>query len=365
MKISLPLVKGRIVFGDAFVPNDKDMAGKPLVTRQGQPKVEYVLGFAIPKSDFAEFWQAASSAAAAGFPGMHIAPPWDPACRFAWKIKDGDSQAPDQQGRRNCDKPGWAGCWVVTFKSQFAPKCFHVGHYAPHEQINDAKAIPCGHWARVSGTVEANGDTQKPGLFMNWSMLEYCGGRPDEVIVKGPDAAAVFGGSPVQPQPGYTPPVPGAAPGVPAGLPGLPAALPGVGQQAAPAAGYAPAGAAMALPGMAGVAPVAPGVGSLPQGLPAAPGVGAALPSPGGVAVQPNPAFLAGAAAMQPPGMAVPAGGPTSPGSLPGMPMPTPQPAAPAPLQLTPQAIQQGYSLEVLRQQGHTDDQIRGWGLAI
>jgi hypothetical protein len=295
---------------------DKNMQGQPLVTQSGQPTQRFFVALAFQKTEtaFGQLFALMQQVAQASFPGMAILPPSDPRCRFSWKIADGDGM--DDNGKPNSNKPGFAGCWVVKFQSSFVPKCYYAGKYGPQDQITDPKLIKRGWYARIAGTVEGNGQVNKPGLYMNLSLFELCAGTAADEIVSGPDASAAFGA---------------AAPVLPAGV--------------------APLAVATSLPGMALTQPAAalPGMQPPAQGLPVVPAAvlpqsAAPLPSStpttspsNPVAVQPNPAFLLGPLA----------------------------PIVPAAPQLTPQALAAGHTYADLRAKGYTDEQLRAAGYLI
>lgn len=302
---------GRLVQGDPFEAQTKNMQGQPLMTQAGQPTRRYFIAVAFRKDDpaFAALWATIEGVGRGSFPQLNIANPWDPACRFSWKVVDGDGI--DDNGKSNANKEGFAGHWIVKFSSSFAPKCFHAGHYAPHEQIQDPKAIHRGYFVRVAGTVEGNGNQQKPGVYVNLNMVELAGIGPE--ITSGPDASSVFGG---------------AAPVLPAG--------------------------ASPLPMHAG-------------GLPASQPINvAALPTPG-LPVAGAPLFppqVPGVASTVAPGLPIAAALPTSPAlpQVPGVPMPvTPHTAILQGPQMTAKAG--GFTREQYHAQGWTDDMLRAQGM--
>lgn len=248
---------GRIVQGDAFKPQTTDQLGNPLTVKSGpntgQATQRYYIGVAFPKTDaaFQAFYAKLIEVARASWPQHFNAQGQCTHPKMSLKVIDGDGV--DDNGKPNNTKEGFAGHWVVKFSSSFAPRCFYLGHYQPHEAIQDPNAIQRGYYVRVAGTIEGNGNQQKPGLYVNLGMIELNRGEPGDIIRTGPDAAAVFGGGAA---PAASPlPMPGAAPNLP---------TPG---------GFAP--------------PVATSMPTLPQ--PAQP---AAMPSP--IPVVPNPAFVAG-----------------------------------------------------------------------
>ena len=346
---------GRLVQGDPFEAQTKNMQGQPLMTQSGQPTQRYFIAVAFskmvngqPNAEFAALWQKLEATGRAGFPGLNLLPPWDPACRFSWKVMDGDGV--DDNGKPNANKEGFAGHWVVKFQSSFAPRCFHAGHYAPHEQIQDPKLIKRGYFVRVAGTVEGNGNAQRPGIYVNLSMVELAGQGPE--IVSGPDAASIFGGNPVAQLPAGATPLPmhAAAGGLPGGLPpgGAPAGMVAPGQS---------------LPGaLPGMQQPVQGYGTPPtnMGQPAQQ-----------IAVQPHPGILGnGAPGAGSPAGAVPGGLPNG-GALPGSPLPglgggaSGVMTSPSSPQLTPQGAATGMSYQQMIAQGYNDAQLRQGGYIV
>ena len=358
MKTDFLTPVGRLVQGDPFEAQTKNMQGQPLVTMSGQPTQRYFIAVAYRKDDpnFPAFYQKLVEVARGSFPNLFNAQGQCSHPRFSWKLMDGDGV--DENGKSNATKEGFAGHWVVKFSSSFAPRCFHAGHYQPHEQIQDKNAIQRGYFVRVAGTIEGNDNAQKPGLYVNLSMVELAGVGP--VITSGPDAAAVFGG---------------AAPALPQGAQPLPmnAGMP----QGAPAMPGMPAAPAMPGNFPAAPAPAVPGLPQMPTGVPSvangvAPGATRYPSSPAApVAVPPNPAFLAGPGGV--PGAAAPGVGMPSPQSAPGVGAPIAYPSNPAPVAPAPvaPAVPQmtaaagGATYEQFRAQGWSDEQMRAQGYLV
>lgn len=191
---------GRIVAGDCFKGQDKDADGNPRTIKSGpnagQPTKQYFVALAIAKSDAA--WPALEAqikaAAREGHP-TQFGPDGNPLRPdFAFKIVDGDSQVPNMKGTKPCDKAGYAGHWVLSFSSNFAPECYTKGGA---ERITDPSMIKRGYYVRIAGSVKGNDSTSKPGVYLNHNMIELCG-HGDE-INSGPDASSVFGEAAVLP----------------------------------------------------------------------------------------------------------------------------------------------------------------------
>lgn len=357
MKTEFLTPVGRLVQGDPFEAQTKNMQGQPLVTMSGQPTQRYFIAVAYRKDDanFGAFYQKLVEVARGSFPNLFNAQGQCSHPRFSWKLMDGDGV--DENGKSNATKEGFAGHWVVKFSSSFAPRCFHAGHYQPHEQIQDKNAIQRGYFVRVAGTIEGNDNAQKPGLYVNLSMVELAGVGP--VITSGPDAASIFGGAaPALPQGAQPLPMhAGAAPVMP-GMPAAPA-MPGNGYPAAPA------------PAVPGLPQMPTAVPSMPNGV--APGATTypTSPAPAPVAVPPNPAFLAGPGGV--PGAVAPAVGMPAPAMAPGVGAPIAYPSNPAPVAPAPvaPAVPQmtaaagGATYEQFRAQGWSDEQMRAQGYLV
>lgn len=261
--------KGRIVWGAPSKTKDKDKAGKPLTTKSGAPRIKCDFGVAIPKAGTTVFWQTPWGAeiygvALASFPHL-----FDPATKqllpgrkFSFKVTDGDSNIPNENGRRPCDQEGYQGCWVVSFGSSFVPRCvrYENGAWA---DINPDQ-IKTGHEVEIAGSVDSNGDAQKSGVYVNHGLVAHAGILP-EIISQGVDPnVAGF-------TPGFSGSFPTPATGLPAPVPGgLPAPVPTV--QLPVASVSLPAAAA---PAPTGVAPqpgfLAPSVPVAPVSVPVAP----------------------------------------------------------------------------------------------
>jgi len=270
-KILTPV--GRLVGGDPFTPQTKDNQGNPLLFKKGpnagQPCVRYYIAVAIPKTDqdYAGLWAKIHNAGRTGMPQLFDAAGTCTSQHFAWKIVDGDDTRPNENNRKPCDQDGYPGNWIVKFGGMFAPSC-HTARGAT--VLTDPASIKRGYFVRVYGSVKANGDTARPGVYLNPDMVELIG--YGEEMRSGPDASAAFGGTPAA---------------LPAGASATPLA------PAAPMAGTAPYGPVGPAP-TAGPAPAAPPPAPLPMAppppLPVAP-----PPPPAPVAtVRPAPDFVNG-----------------------------------------------------------------------
>lgn len=355
---------GRLVQGDVDTAQEKDAQGNPRVVKTGpnagQPNPQYFIAVAFPKADpqgeFSQFYGQLLAKAAQEFPNLFPnAASGDYTCvhpQFSFKVIDGDGR--DTNGKLNSEKEGFAGCWVVRFASGYPPRIYDAGKYGPHDQIQEKGFIKRGYYVRVSGTIDGNGNAQRPGLYLNLDMVERSAFGPE--IVGGPDAGDVFGGGPASlPQGASATPVgqPGAAPmGTPPGhtpQPGnaAPPAAPPAGNGAPPAS--PPAGA---TPSPAAASPAAG------NGAPPYDGYMGGNPTPSGDGAAPAPG-ASPAPAATPPNTAT-----ASPGNAAPPPPAAPPPAPPAPTggkTMLPAA--NGASYEQMIAAGWTDETLVQHGM--
>lgn len=313
--------KLRLLQGDCFEAQTKNMQGQPLVDKQGNPTQRYFIAAGGRKGDpeVEAFKAKIETEGRTAFPHLFTGP--GGACThpaFSSKIIDGDGF--DGNGKPNANKEGFAGHWVFKFGSTYAPRCFAAGRYDETQRLGPVPGIPRGNYIRVAGTMEGNGDAMKPGIYVNLNMIEFTESGP--LIISGPDAASVFGGAPaaavapppaaaVAPPPGAVAPPPAAAGPIYTMLP----AAGGVSREAHHAQGWTDdllvqhQKMAITMPAAAAVAPP-PAAVAPPPHVPVAPHPGILAPAPqplGGSAPTAPPAVQIAAAA---PGfrMANPAG---------------------------------------------------------
>lgn len=284
----LSFSKGRIVWGAPSKTKDKDKAGKPLTTKSGEPRIKCDFGVAIPKNGTTVFWQTTWGAemyqlGLAAFP--HLFDPASkallPGRKMSWKVTDGDSQIPNENGRKPCEQEGYPGCWVIAFGSSYVPRCVRFDNGA-WVDIDPAQ-IKTGHEVEIAGSIDSNGDSSKPGIYVNHGLVAHAGILA-EIVSQGIDPSAAgftpsFSGSFPTPAAGLpaagapAPGLPGAAPAASlpaAALPGLPAAsLPATG--VAPAPGFLAPGTAAPLAPAAPAAPAAPLAPAAPAPVPSGP----------------------------------------------------------------------------------------------
>jgi hypothetical protein len=165
---------GRLVQGSLYEPQTTDPENNPLTIKSGpqagQPRTIYYFAIAIPKGPekhWAEtVWgQKIWAVGHAGFPNGQANSP-----SFAWKIIDGDSQTPNRKGKKPCEKEGYPQHWVLNFSSGFAPTIVNETGSA---YILEKDAVNAGDYIQIAGTVDDNGSTQQPGVFLNHSHVAF------------------------------------------------------------------------------------------------------------------------------------------------------------------------------------------------
>lgn len=291
---------GRIVQGNVWTGKGTNRDGQPLLYKKGamagQPRTEYFFAIAIRKDDpgLAAFEAIIKQQAHEYFPHLVAA---DGSCaydQFSWKIKDGDCTKLDLQGRCNKDRDGFAGCKVFAFSGSNAPGIYERNSNNQVIPLQDESKLKRGYYVQVFGSTKGNDNSERPGMYLNHSMVMLV--APGEEIVNGPDAAAAFGAAPAPLPPGVSmtpaPVVPTqAAPQAPVHQPsGAPATTMAAPQppvyQAPPAAQVTPQ-----VPPVA-VQPAAAPVNTAPTAAPApyaANPVAAPAPVPGIPGVPPIP----------------------------------------------------------------------------
>lgn len=251
-RINITTPVGRLVGGSLYDPETKDFEGKPLTMKDKvTPRVDYQFGVAIPKTPGVQHWASEAWGAPIWALGHQAFPNEAQRPDFAWKIQDGDSTIPNKRGRKNADREGYPGHWVLWFSGGYAPQVWNADG---SQQILERDAVKSGYYIQVFGNVSPNTGASA-GLYINHSMVALTAYGPE--IRVGPDVTAAGFGQGVALPPGasVTPPASNFNP-----------APPPVGVAPPPVAGYAP-----------------PPVGNVAPPVVAPPPV---------VAVAPNPAIL-------------------------------------------------------------------------
>jgi hypothetical protein len=248
MTINLTTPVGRIVQGDlAKAQPVLDNLGKQKLTRDGHPAIQHFISLAIPKTPGHTHWAQTDWGKQIWDEGNRAHPNFAPHPTFSWKIEDGDSVIPNKKGKKNVDREGFPGNWILKFRSGFLPKTYN----ADGSLAIPADQIKCGYYVQVNCSVAGN-TGESPGVYLNPNMVALSG--YGEEIIAGPDASeAGFGAAPLPPGASATPVggfVPPAVPGAPVPTTGVAPAVPFT--PAAPAAApFPPAITAPATPNFA------------------------------------------------------------------------------------------------------------------
>jgi hypothetical protein len=274
---------GRFVQGSMYKVQDKDYEGRPRIypaghPKAGQPKLTYFFAVAYPKAPSdnnhwanTEWGKQIWAFAHASWPAGQAQAP-----TFAWKIEDGDSAVPNKAQRRNIDREGFPGHWIVNYSSAFAPKLYTRDSSGRSQDLITPDAVKPGYFIQVQATIDSNATQGNPGIYINHSMVMLVGYGPE--IRMGADPNAVTWATALPPGASATPVGGGTMP-APAAMPG--AAPPPGGYAAPPGGAPPPPGGAPPAPSAAPT-PVAPSttfIGAPPAAAPPPPG-GAPPPPP-------------------------------------------------------------------------------------
>lgn len=216
-------IAGRIVQGDPYrMEQRKDDNDQPRVKADGTPMMSSFIALAIPKGD--PNWPAHralfDAEAQKAWPNGEWQHP-----SFANKIEDGDSTIPNKKGKRNADREGFPGNWIVKLGSGYAASVKYwddVKGWTDSIPNSGGPQVKCGDYVSVIGTIDTNGPSKSPGMYMNLNViaLEREGVAIQQTSIdlnaalgtRGPGGAAVPPTPPVSaaspPPPAHTPPSP-------------------------------------------------------------------------------------------------------------------------------------------------------------
>ena len=204
---------GRLVMGSLFKGQTTDSQGNPLLVKNGpnagDPRTDYFCALAISKKDpgWPAFHEKLKAAAQVYFPHLHAADGTFRGPNFSWKLIDGDSDVPNQNGKIPNTREGFPGCYILSMSSGF-PSALRSQDGS--QVITDENAAKPGYYYRAIVSIRGNGSTQRPGLFINHNAFQFVAYGPE--IVFGPDHASALQAAPAP----YLPPGASAEPVAPA-----------------------------------------------------------------------------------------------------------------------------------------------------
>lgn len=190
-QVNILFQAGRVVGGSCYKGRTHNKKGELLLfksgVKKGQPRTDWSLGVAYPKNGTTHFNQTpwgklVYDEAVREFPRGEYQQP-----AFSWKIQDGDSTVPNKEMRRNCDRVGYPGHWIVWFGGTNPPQLAKLENKraVPFLEPNGIKP---GYWVQVSGSTKRN-DGETAGMYMNQHIVCLVG--IDEEIAYGPDLESV------------------------------------------------------------------------------------------------------------------------------------------------------------------------------
>lgn len=190
--ITLTTPVGRIVQGELWKPQPvTDQKNQPKLGADGKQLVDYFFALAIPKNPGETHWANTAWGRQIWEEGHRAHPNFAPHPTFSWKIEDGDSVVPNKKGKKNCDREGFPGNWILKFRSGYPIPTYNANGSAPMPP----EAFETGHYAQVNLSCKGNtGET--PGVYLNPQMVALSG--YGERIINTPDASeAGFGAAPL------------------------------------------------------------------------------------------------------------------------------------------------------------------------
>lgn len=223
---------GRIVGGAFDQPRLKDNDGKDYAYNDGSLAAEYSVMLAIPKGQEQHWNQTAWGAQIwnigdKGYPGGFVN-----GAGFSWKIQDGDSPIPNKKGRKNCEREGYPGHWVLAASRRVPrdrlapPQYVDIRTNPQRPDAIPADAIKHGYYVQLCISVADNSPSQTPGVYVNLEIIALAAFGQPIVLGTEIDASQVgFGGAPLPagamtaPPAGLQAPAPAAAPAPVAAMP--------------------------------------------------------------------------------------------------------------------------------------------------
>lgn len=215
---------GRLVMGSLYKPQTTDAEGKPLTVKSGpnagQAKVSYFFAVAIPKNPGEQHFSQTPWGQTIWRVGHTAFPQAAQSPSFAWKVVDGDSAVKNTKGVAPNTREGYPGNWVISFSSGFAPKIYNKDGT---QAIVEPDAVKLGYFVQVNADVDGNGSQQKPGVYVNHSMVALSAYGPEIQVGRDPSEAG-FGAAPLPAGAMAAPPVafsPAPPPAAPAPTPAV------------------------------------------------------------------------------------------------------------------------------------------------
>lgn len=215
---------GRMVQGSLYERQTTDREGRPLIAKSGKdagkPQSKIYFASAVAKGTEKHWSETAWgkkiwAIGHADFPRGQASAPG-----FAWKVVDGDSTHPDQDGNVWADKDGFPGCWVLKFGTTWT-----VGLYADGgiRKLVEKDFVNPGDYIEVYASVSGNDSQIKPGVFLNPVHVCFIG-YGERISLAIPPTSVGFGKSPLPPGASITPKSSGFVP--PTEMPPLPPVTP-------------------------------------------------------------------------------------------------------------------------------------------
>ncbi len=194
----------RVIGGSLYTSTPNVKNGQPVLGRDGHQTSTYGFGVAVPKNGAP--WETTPWGAVIQRVGHEAWPGLAASPTFAWKVKDGDTPYPNDNGTILKDLEGHPGNWIIWFNTQWKPVvCTTTGEIIPDGHANSVNPGCCVQVQfQVSGNKPNPENKQhKAGVYLNPMCVAFTAhGVPIQAPAKVDPKAAEF----TQVAPGQLPP---------------------------------------------------------------------------------------------------------------------------------------------------------------
>lgn len=205
--LELVIDNARLVQGHPLESQQRKKEGAPVFREDNTPSMEVYFAIAVAKG--AEVQQAPQlghqpqdawkgtvwgaqivERAAVDWPtGEYLNP-----IGFAWKIEDGDSQFPNQNGKKNCDREGFPGHWIIKGTTGLGIKVWDgTNPVGAMREIIDKNELKCGDYGSAAFQVKGNSPAKSKGMYINPTAFMFTRAGAQIISSAGTDSATLFG----------------------------------------------------------------------------------------------------------------------------------------------------------------------------
>lgn len=199
--LELVIQNARIVQGHPMETHQREKDGVKQFLDDGvTPSMENYFAIAVPKGAEAaqgpEGWKATAWGQQIVARAMQDWPNGEYGYGgFAWKVEDGDSQVPNKNGKKNVDREGFPGNWIIKGTTGLGVKCWDgLNPVGAMREILDKNAIKTGDYVSVAYHIRGNSPSPSKGMYVNpTNVMLVRAGAQIMGAGSGSDAASLFG----------------------------------------------------------------------------------------------------------------------------------------------------------------------------